>query len=146
MTRNTCIRALLLGTVLCLLAAVGAYAQMPSVEKHPIEVTEAVCSKCHPDKWGQMDHTSAWGAAHRYAASDSGQVCTVCHAQSFCADCHANKEEIKPGDKVKEEPWRTMPHRGDYISLHKIEGKINPAPCFRCHGRTNNERCRVCHR
>jgi hypothetical protein len=39
-----------------------------------------------------------------------------------------------------------MPHRGDYITQHQIDGRINPAPCFRCHGRRNNERCAECHR
>jgi hypothetical protein len=27
----------------------------------------------------------------------------------------------------------------------RIDGRINPASCFPCHGRQNNERCKVCH-
>jgi hypothetical protein len=27
-----------------------------------------------------------------------------------------------------------------------IDGKIDPASCYRCHGRTNNEQCVQCHR
>ncbi|KAF0215019.1 MAG: hypothetical protein FD174_4259, partial [Geobacteraceae bacterium] len=29
---------------------------------------------------------------------------------------------------------------------HKIDGKTDPTGCYRCHGRTNNEQCLVCHR
>jgi hypothetical protein len=30
--------------------------------------------------------------------------------------------------------------------VHMIEGQIDPVSCYRCHGRTNNEQCIVCHR
>jgi hypothetical protein len=38
-----------------------------------------------------------------------------------------------------------MPHRGNYVTMHKIDGKVDPASCYRCHGRGNNERCMSCH-
>jgi hypothetical protein len=39
-----------------------------------------------------------------------------------------------------------LPHRGDYLNQHMIDGRINPALCARCHGRTDNQRCRACHK
>jgi hypothetical protein len=30
--------------------------------------------------------------------------------------------------------------------MHRIEGKLDPASCYRCHGRANNERCVACHK
>lgn len=114
---------------------------------HPTEVTApAICSECHTDARAAMDHTADFAAVrHRFYAAQNSRTCGVCHLDSFCSDCHAQKEELKPSDKYKDAPERMLPHRGDYLNQHKIDGKINPASCFPCHGRRNNERCRVCH-
>lgn len=114
---------------------------------HPVEVTETpTCSECHKDEWAVLNHTPDFGTRHKFYAARQSAVCNLCHAETFCADCHAHKEEVKPSDKYKDSPERALPHRGDYFSQHMIDGKINPASCFPCHGRMNNERCKVCHR
>jgi hypothetical protein len=114
--------------------------------KHPMEVKEAVCSKCHPKKGTGLDHTPFWSDRHAVSTSHSSEICIKCHNRAFCTDCHAKKEELKPGTKYKAFPTYTMPHRGDYITRHKIDAKIDPAPCFKCHGRGNNAKCKKCHR
>jgi hypothetical protein len=53
---------------------------------------------------------------------------------------------MKPSTRYGNRPDREFQHRGNYITLHKIEGKLDPASCYRCHGRANNERCIACHR
>lgn len=117
------------------------------VKKHPTDVGKApICSKCHTDGRGALNHTSDFDVRHKFYARQQSQSCELCHRPSFCADCHTHKEEIKPSDKYKDSPERTLPHRGDYLSQHKIDGRINPASCFPCHGRQNNSRCRTCHR
>jgi len=93
-----------------------------------------------------MNHTSDFSTRHKFYAKQQKQVCDMCHTEAFCADCHANKEELKPSDKYKDSPERALPHRGDYLTQHKIDGRINPASCFPCHGRQNNERCKECHK
>lgn len=104
------------------------------------------CTECHTDSWGAMNHKAVdFYSKHRFYASQPN-VCMACHTQSFCSDCHAHKEEIKPSEKFADSPDRMLPHRGDYISQHKIDGRINPASCMKCHGRQNNERCKTCHR
>jgi len=114
---------------------------------HPVEVeAPAICSKCHTDSRSAMDHTEDYGTRHRFFAMQNSQTCSVCHKEAFCSDCHAHKEELKPSDKYKDSPERALPHRGDYLTQHKIDGRINPASCFPCHGRQNNERCKACHR
>ena len=125
-----------------------ACAQTASIaRKHPQEITGMPrCSDCHADWRASLDHSSDYIKRHQFYASQQKQVCDACHAESFCADCHANKEEMKPSDKFKDTPERTLPHRGDYLTQHKIDGKINPASCFPCHGRQNNERCKTCHK
>jgi len=128
-----------------LFVSLSARSEIPTAKEHPTQVDEPVCSSCHTDKdW--MDHTPAWGATHRFAASEEDQTCGLCHRPAYCMDCHALQEEIKPSDKHKDSPERLQLHRGDYLSRHKIDGKIDPASCFRCHGRQNNMRCRTCHR
>jgi hypothetical protein len=115
--------------------------------KHPVEVEKMpICADCHADWRASMNHTADFSTRHKFYAAQQKQVCDICHVEAFCADCHANKEEIKPSDKYKDSPERTMPHRGDYLTQHKIDGRINPASCFPCHGRQNNERCKACHK
>ncbi len=132
---------------LALAALIVACAQTASIAaKHPVEVPKMpLCSDCHTDWRAALSHTSDYATRHKFYAAQQKQTCQLCHADSFCADCHANKEEIKPSDKYKDSPDMAMPHRGDYITQHQIDGRINPSSCFPCHGRHNNERCKVCH-
>jgi len=104
------------------------------------------CVQCHTDERVSLSHTEGFISRHGVLARGMSSKCNVCHRVSFCNDCHSGKEEMKPSDKYKESPWRELPHRGDYITQHMIDGKIDPTSCFTCHGRKNNERCRTCHR
>jgi hypothetical protein len=114
---------------------------------HPVEVAAPpICSDCHTDDRAALNHTSEFSTRHKFYAAQNRQACGICHLESFCSDCHAHKEELKPSDKYKDSPEMALPHRGDYLNQHKIDGMINPASCFPCHGRQNNERCNVCHR
>ena len=116
--------------------------------KHPVDVEAPVlCSECHQDARSAMDHTPEFGSLrHRFAAMQNKQNCGICHAEAFCSDCHAHKEVLKPSEKFSDAPERSIQHRGDYLNQHKIDGKVNPALCMKCHGRQNNERCRTCHK
>jgi hypothetical protein len=115
---------------------------------HPEAVTGIPnCTECHTDSWGALNHQAVdFFLKHGVFASNARQACASCHAESFCSDCHAHKEEIKPSDKYRDAPERWLPHQGDYLNQHKIDGRINPASCVKCHGRQNNERCLTCHK
>ena len=116
-------------------------------KKHPVELVKApLCTDCHADGRTALNHTLDFSTRHKFYAAHQRQTCAVCHEIAFCSDCHANKEGMKPSDKYKDSPDRSLPHRGDYLTQHKIDGKVNPALCFTCHGRQNNERCKTCHR
>lgn len=137
---------LVLLAVLALVLFACAHTQS-MVIKHPTEVEGMpICSECHTDWRASLDHTMEFYTRHRFYAAQNKMTCDVCHKESFCSDCHAHKEELKPSDKYKDSPELALPHRGDYLNQHKIDGRVNPASCFPCHGRTNNERCRECHR
>lgn len=137
---------LLIPLVLCFLYACANNTTMARV--HPEAVTGLPnCTECHSDRFAAMNHQAVdFYKKHRFYAGNSRQSCAACHQESFCADCHAHKEEIKPSEKRADAPERALPHRGDYISQHKIDGRINPASCAKCHGRQNNERCKTCHK
>lgn len=126
-----------------------AFAQNTSiVKKHPVDVTGMPnCRECHTNKWQAFNHKAAdFYEKHRYYAQDQRLACAACHKDSYCSDCHAHKEEIKPSDKYAGSPERNLPHRGDFLSRHMIDGQVNPASCAKCHGRQNNEGCKTCHR
>src|ERR1039457_1693132 len=111
------------------------------------------CSECHEDQikgilkpYETFKHSFEFIRQHRLFAGQNERLCAVCHHTSFCNDCHANEVEIKPSMKLGNRPDREIPHRGDYLTMHRIDGKVDPASCYRCHGRTNNEKCIICHK
>jgi hypothetical protein len=139
--------------------ALAACAQLKALPNLPASHPEALatgpvsCSECHEDQqkgslkaYAAFNHSRAFIANHRFYAAGDDILCTTCHKVSFCADCHTNQTEYKPATKRANRPDLTLPHRGDFLTLHKIEGKLDPASCYRCHGRANNERCVACHR
>lgn len=148
MGKSRYIRYLPLVMVLALSAVLYACAHSQSLGlRHPVETERTqLCSDCHADWRSALNHTADFPKRHKYYAYQQQRACTLCHSQSFCSDCHAHREELKPSDKYKEQVTRDLPHRGDYLSQHQIDGRIYPASCIKCHGRQNNERCRVCHR
>jgi hypothetical protein len=141
------------------LIALTACAQLKALPSLPASHPEKLasgpvsCTECHEDQqkgslkaYAAFNHSQTFIKNHRfYAATDDG-LCVSCHKVSFCAGCHTNKTEMKPSVLNGSRPDRMMPHRGDFLTLHKIEGKLDPASCYRCHGRANNERCVACHR
>lgn len=141
-------RSTALAVLLAALLGIYACAGTASLTRpHPEKVTgPPQCSKCHENTYADLDHTDDFGQRHRFPAAQREQLCWSCHRQSFCADCHADREELKPSQKYQDSPGRYLPHRGDYLIRHRIDGQINPASCFPCHGRKNDWRCRQCHR
>jgi len=119
---------------------------------HPDEVgRNELCTECHETEedsiiFERYDHTVYFSNKHGHEASRSGRVCNMCHQQSFCNDCHVTRTELKPSIKNQTGTYRRMPHRGDYLTRHRIDGRIDPTPCFRCHGNPkSSQTCVRCH-
>jgi len=147
--RNGIVKMMVIAALLPVLAIVlYACAHTTSIaSKHPVDVEyPPICVDCHTDDRAAMNHSTGFVARHKFLAAQNKRACDVCHKESFCSDCHAHKSELKPSDKFKDSPQQSMPHRGDYLNQHKIDGRVNPTSCFPCHGRQNNERCKTCHR
>lgn len=143
-----------------LIMILAACAQMKAIPGLPASHSETLaagqqvsCAECHEDQqkgtlkaFDAFSHSPGFVKNHRFYASSDERLCSTCHKSSFCNDCHTNQVEMKPSIKYGNRPDRDMPHRGNFFTLHKIEGKLDPASCYRCHGRANNERCITCHR
>jgi hypothetical protein len=122
---------------------------------HPEALAEGrvACSECHEDQikgvlkpYETFSHSQVFIKNHGFYGGSNDMLCASCHATSFCNDCHANNLEIKPSTKLGNRPDRELVHRGDYLTRHKIDGKVDPTSCYRCHGRSNNQQCIQCHR
>ena len=149
--------SLLLLPIVVLLSACSMFSPESSIApSHPeaLPAGRPICADCHEGNmvkgalkpYAAFNHTDTFVKEHRFAAARDQMICAVCHAVSFCNDCHAAKTEIKPATKLGNRPDRALIHRGDFLTRHRIEGKIDPAGCYACHGRANNEKCATCHR
>ncbi len=120
---------------------------------HPKEEGENLrfCTECHDEAdenlhYRRFVHTPLFMENHKAAARQNSNVCYMCHKQSSCGDCHAARVEMKPSIKDQTGTYRRTPHRGDYISRHKIDARVNPLSCQRCHGNPKTvQSCRTCH-
>ncbi|MEN6430163.1 MAG: NapC/NirT family cytochrome c [Coriobacteriales bacterium] len=85
------------------------------------------CANCHKI---QMPHPDGFKDSHKadfQAKKLSKAVCTNCHTQYMCDNCH------HPGASAKQ-PWRTY--------HPNIVKKSGAEPCFKCHKETY---CSYCH-
>lgn len=109
------------------------------------------CTRCHgykkePIDYERYNHTALFTDSHRLVAYQDERVCALCHSQSFCSDCHATRVELKPSIKNPTENYRRMQHRGDFLSRHRIDGRVDPVSCYRCHGNPRSATtCQSCH-
>lgn len=123
--------------------------------QHPPEaelgVSRPLCTDCHDARdeniaYENFNHNVYFGSEHRQAAYQAESICSMCHQKNFCADCHATKSELKPSLKNQSRTDRRMPHRSEFISRHRIEARVDPTACFRCHGNPRaSKTCTPCH-
>jgi hypothetical protein len=55
-------------------------------------------------------------------------LCSTCHARTFCTDCHGVP----------------LPHPSNWKNIHGAFGKANPLVCQKCHG-YQVDFCNTCH-
>jgi hypothetical protein len=156
MIKNKIPVALVMAGLLAFVAACAALDSGSSqLVAHPtaadLGAQPKICSECHegatePIPFARFDHTPFFVENHRQEAYQYERTCQSCHQVSFCNDCHATRVELKPSDKNPTENYRRMQHRGDYLSRHRIDGRLDPTSCFRCHGNPKTaSTCVSCH-
>ncbi|HSQ53996.1 MAG TPA: cytochrome C [Candidatus Bathyarchaeia archaeon] len=149
--------ALVMGAIaLAMFMGCSAISQTDSVPpKHPEELAgmRPDCRECHEDvstgalkPYASFRHSTVFIKQHSMYASQGQNLCASCHAPSFCQTCHIRQDELKPSTKMGDRPGRVFQHRGDYVVLHQLDGRLDPGSCFRCHGNKNDVRCQACHR
>jgi hypothetical protein len=146
-----CILALALLAACALVAPTASFAPT-----HPqaLDPGRPNCTDCHGTErvkstqktFESFNHTPEFIRNHKIPANQDPGTCASCHSASFCADCHAGKPAMLPSTKLANRPDREMPHRTDYLTMHRIDGRIDPTSCYKCHGRANNEKCTACHK
>lgn len=142
---------LVLGLAAC--AALDSGRNFPSKHESVADLGQSTqnCLDCHEARdeklaFGDFVHTPTWLQSHRQRAYQNEAVCSMCHQTSFCNDCHASGIELKPSLKNQTETYKQTQHRGDYLSRHRIDGRIDPTSCFRCHGNPKAaQTCTPCH-
>ncbi len=156
--KRVAVAGYLVGALLtALVAGCAAIAKGPSVPpKHPEELAawpRVDCRECHSDvsagalkPYDSFRHSLAFVKYHGLYARQGQNLCSSCHAPSYCQTCHAVKEELLPSRKMGDRPDLSLPHRGDYLVLHRLDGRVDPGSCFKCHGNKNDARCRLCHK
>lgn len=145
-----------------LLLSLGLAAACTSIQraprlmaKHPDDADlgerPPVCTDCHDARddtfvWAQFNHTTSFAERHKRQAKQHEQVCSMCHQRNFCSDCHATRLALKPSLKNQHRTSRRMPHRGAYMARHRVDGRVNPTSCVRCHGNPKTSgTCVKCH-
>lgn len=141
------------------LLSLGACAALDSGLKLPARHLSAadlgkkpkMCTDCHEARttilaFGSFNHDASWLQTHRLRAYQRQAICSMCHQTSFCNDCHATRVELKPSLKNQDKTYRPTQHRGDYLARHRIDGRIDPTSCIRCHGNPKTAKtCAPCH-
>lgn len=156
MIRTMLTRAALLAGLLVLVACSLLAPRTLASRSHPQELPNGrpLCSDCHEQevmkpsgpRYALFDHSPAFVKEHKHLARQSSETCASCHNRSSCAECHATKGVVSPGLSLANRPDRLSPHRGDYMTRHRIDGRMDPTSCFTCHGRGNNSLCLACHK
>jgi len=123
----------------------------------------ATCLSCHADEFNQgqctpchdadamrklvpqtfLRHDVRFLRDHGQAATSRGNVCSQCHAQQECTNCHDSTQtllvELRNPDAID----REFVHRGDIVNRHAIDARSAGPSCMRCHSTASCDGCHV---
>lgn len=116
---------------------------------HDQDIRDLLCAKCHRDfaavglkALNEFTHEGNFLKEHKDYARRSLRVCAQCHREAYCQDCHSRKAGLQPSLKYPEQVRRNFVHRGDVLTMHRLEAKTDDSACLKCHARSE---CRTCH-
>jgi hypothetical protein len=90
-------------------------------------------------------HRAGFLARHSEEARVDPGLCTTCHSEQSCIDCHS-RQNVAPGTTSR------SPHPPGWITTgpgggdHGVQARIDPASCAGCHGGAGEQLCVGCHR
>lgn len=100
-----------------------------------VQAASSTCGVCHLKgvPLRPPSHTTGdWKLLHGKSAKADRQLCSMCHTQAFCLDCHGGLQ---------------MPHPAGWVTSktgHALVGSHNRALCSRCHT-SKPDLCSMCH-
>lgn len=107
------------------------------------------CDSCHTNlvesktmPFDFVSHNGDFLSRHGGIARGDQNVCSHCHTQSSCAECHSRMAPARPSLLKPDAVDNRMHHRGDFMLNHTIEARANPDACLTCH---KPDRCASCH-
>jgi predicted CXXCH cytochrome family protein len=90
-------------------------------------------------------HRAGFRARHADEARADPGLCTTCHSEQSCSECHA-KKNVAPGAAPR------SPHPQGWVGIgrgggdHGVQARLDPASCASCHGGAGEQLCVGCHR
>jgi len=107
---------------------------------HEDGFTVSKCDQCHVDLHteGAMPsehivHDMDWLGRHGLQASSSAELCSTCHRERFCANCHGTTVPALPSRIAFDTPQRQSLHRAGFRSRHPDEARTQAGLCTTCH-------------
>lgn len=108
------------------------------------------CGPCHEPQHiphlkptSFINHDVAWRERHGGAAKTNAQLCTVCHSEASCNDCHDATQAMQSVLRRPEAIERGEPHRFDFATRHALEARSQPGQCLECHTAPECDSCHV---
>jgi predicted CXXCH cytochrome family protein len=90
-------------------------------------------------------HRAGFRARHSDEARGNPGLCTTCHTERSCIDCHT-RENVAPGVAAR------SPHPAGWLTTsrgggqHGVQARLDPIACASCHGGAGEQLCVDCHR
>ncbi len=129
----------------------GVYPAKPvCLECHQEDLDRGDCLKCHQDRSFAKEvpktflrHDLSFLRRHGEAATRQSAVCAQCHSQTDCADCHDQGQPLGTAARRPDAVDRGVIHRGDFLSRHGMEARLEPTRCVTCHTTSSCEGCHL---
>ena len=133
---------------------VGAEASAPmgvclSCHEHEDQIAVRDCESCHVDLSEEMPvpqthlvHGPDVLRTHAVQAASAEDLCTSCHTERFCSECHGVTVAMLPSRLHFEDPMRAGMHRAAFVARHSSEARADPGLCSTCH---SENFCNECH-
>ena len=120
--------------------------------------TERSCAACHGTTVPALPwrlavgnvaltglHRAGFRARHAEEARAAPALCTTCHSERSCSDCHS-ASRVAPGSATRNPhppTWLTATRGG---GDHGMAARVDPVSCASCHGGAGEALCVGCHR
>ncbi len=116
---------------------------------HKSDFRNIECTKCHTNltelrqkPFDLFSHRGNFLEKHPIVAKGDLVVCSHCHKDNFCTDCHSRMAPMKPSLMRSDEPDRQLIHRGDFLTTHPMDARLDGKQCLTCH---RQNFCQDCH-